>query len=375
MKVAVKDLAGAEVARIDLNESVFGVPLNRGVVYQALLRQRANARQGNASTKTRGMVSGTTRKPWRQKHTGRARIGTRMSPLWRHGGVVFGPHPKDFSQRIPKKMRRLAIRCLLSNHQSEGTLSILLDFDLAEGKTREMAEVLQALDIEGSVLLVTRDPDGNVIRSAHNIPRVKTLPANNINTGDLLKYEHLIMTVDAVRRAEGLWSGDLVRRRAPGEERPERQDPPADLEMLRAPTPRRVAAKAAAPVAKPAPEPTPEPETAPATATPARPTRSRRARAETARTERAPVAEEAPAPKPRSRAKTAAAPAAEAKPATRAKASAATAAKTTIAAKTKAASKPKASAKTTAAKPAAKPRTRASTTAKKPPARRPRSTS
>lgn len=359
MKVAVKDLAGAEVARMDLNESVFGVPLNRGVVYQALIRQRANARQGTASTKTRGMVSGTTRKPWRQKHTGRARIGTRMSPLWRHGGVVFGPHPKDFSQRIPKKMRRLAIRCLLSNHQSEGTLSILLDFDLAEGKTREMAEVLQALDIEGSVLLVTRDPNGSVIRSAHNIPRVKTLPANNINTGDLLKYEHLIMTVDAVRRAEGLWGGDLVRRRAPGEERPERQDPPADLEMLRAPTPRRVAAKAAAPVAEP--KPAPEPETAPATEAPARPTRSRRARAETAKTEPKPVAEEAPAATPRSRARTTAAPTAKEKPTTTAKA--------------KATHKPKASAKTTAAKPTAKPRTRASTTAKKPPARRPRSTS
>jgi hypothetical protein len=257
---------------------------------------------------------------------------------------------------MPKKMRRLAIRSLLSSHQSEGTLSILLDLDLEDGKTRGMAELLSALGIEGSVLLVTREPEGNVIRSARNLPSVKTLPANNINTGDLLKYEHLIMTVNAVRRAEGLWGSTVSRHRTPGEERPERVDPPADLEMLRAPTPRRVTAKAAEPVEEP------EPEAASASTGP---TRSRRARAEATRSQPAPAVEEteAPAPKSRSQAKAGVTPAAAKQAAE--KPTSGTKASPKAGAKPKAAAKPKPSAKTTTKKPVAK----------KPPTKRPRSTS
>ena len=216
IKMPVKDIEGAQVETIDLKESVFGVSMNEVVVHQALVWQRANARQGTASAKTRGEVAGTTRKPWRQKHTGRARVGTRMSPLWRHGGVVFGPSPRDFSQKMPRKMRRLAIRCLLSSKRENGELEVLRGLDLPDGKTRHFKGVLAALDVSGSVLVVTRESNENVIRSAKNLKGVKTLRASLLNTGDLLRYHHLIMTVDAVRVVEELWDGvSIDRKRIP----------------------------------------------------------------------------------------------------------------------------------------------------------------
>ena len=221
MQVPVRDLTGAEVDQIDLNEAVFGVPMRPAVVHQALVRQRANSRQGTASTKTRGHVSGGGRKPWPQKHTGRARAGSRRSPIFRHGGTTFGPHPRDYSQAMPRKMRRLAIRCMLSDKRSTGALVVLQDLNLAEGKTQGMANLLETLDVRGGTLIVTRDSDEKVIMSARNLPKVKTLPASLLNVGDLLKYEHLVITTDAIRRAEELWArGDIDRHRAPPVEEP-----------------------------------------------------------------------------------------------------------------------------------------------------------
>ena len=206
MQVPIKDLKGAEVATMDLNDAVFGLPMNRALVYQAVVRQRANARQGTADTKTRNSVSGSGKKPWPQKHTGRARAGDKRSPLWRHGGTVFGPHPRSYTQALPKKMRRLAIRCMLSDKQRNGELIILQDLALADGKTKEMADLLKVLDASATVLLVTAGADSKVIHAAQNIERVRTLPAALLNVGDLMKYHHLVMTVDAVKEAEGLWA-------------------------------------------------------------------------------------------------------------------------------------------------------------------------
>ena len=213
MQVAIKDLKGFQVDTIDLDNAVFGLPMNQPLVYQALVRQRANARQGNADTKTRSEVSGSDKKPWPQKHTGRARAGDKRSPLWRHGGTVFGPHPRTYEQALPKKMRRLAIKCMLSDKQRNGDLLVLRDFTLAEGKTKEVAVAVTALGLTGTVLLVTGQADPRVVHAAHNISTIHTLPASLLNVGDLLKYRNLVMTVEAVRVAEGLWAKD-VRRRA-----------------------------------------------------------------------------------------------------------------------------------------------------------------
>ena len=250
--VPVKDQKGKQVSQLTLSETVFGVPMNEAVVWQALVRQRANARQGTASTKTRGEVAGTTRKPWRQKHTGRARVGTRMSPIWRKGGIVFGPKPRDYSQAMPRKMRRLAIRCLLSDKRADGSLEVLKDLKLDQGKTKELLTVFEALKLEGSVLLVTNGSDPASIRSARNLSNVKTMPANLLNAGDLLKYEHLVMTVDAVKRAEEIWSTTKIdRKRAP-------------WAALEAPEPKAEAE----PTPEPEPETPPEPEAAPEEAEP-----------------------------------------------------------------------------------------------------------
>ena len=215
MQVPVVDLTGSEVGQIDLNEAVFGVPMRQALVYQAVVRQQANARQGTRETKTRAQVSGGGRKPWAQKHTGRARAGSRRSPLWRKGGVTFGPHPRDYSQRLPRKMRRLAIRCLLSDKQAGGNLVVLREMALAQGKSKEMAGLLAALEVRGSALVVTRESEVNVIRSARNLQKIKTLPASLLNVLDLLRHEYLVITVDAVHRAEELWGREIDRKRSP----------------------------------------------------------------------------------------------------------------------------------------------------------------
>ncbi|MBI3744058.1 MAG: 50S ribosomal protein L4 [Chloroflexi bacterium] len=275
MKHAVKDRAGKEIGTIGLNEAVFGVPMSEAIVHQALVWQRNNARQGTAKTKKRHEVQGSTRKPWRQKHTGRARAGQIRSPLWRHGGRIFGPIPKDWSQQLPKKMRRQAIRCLLTNKREEGNLAVLHDLTLNGGKTRELAEVIKALNLHETVLLVTGQADQAVAKSTRNLDSVKSLPAYQINVGDLLKYRHLVMTVDAIRVAEGLWANpNIDRKRTPFEESAmvpaevRLTETPSQAPAPAAPARKTRTRKAAAPVAAKsvadatpaAAEATPEPE-------------------------------------------------------------------------------------------------------------------
>jgi large subunit ribosomal protein L4 len=206
MQIPVYDLAGQVVEQLEVSEHVFGVPFNEAVVHQAVTAQRANARQGNASTKTRGEVDGSSRKLFAQKHTGNARAGSLRSPLRRKGGIVFGPRPHSFHQAINKKMRRLALRCVLSEKARGKDLLILRELDFSEPKTKEMVKVLAALDASGSTALIALpDMNENVIKSARNIPGIRTMRANLLNVVDVLSYGKLVMPVSAVREAEQLW--------------------------------------------------------------------------------------------------------------------------------------------------------------------------
>lgn len=205
MKLPVYNLAGEEVRKIEVKDTVFAVPFNEAVVHQVMIGLQANARQGTAATKTRSMVRGSTRKLYRQKGTGYARAGSKKSSLRRGGGVTFGPHPRDYRQQTPRKMRRLAIRCVLSAKAGDGELKVLEGFDFTEPKTKKMKETLGALGIESSALIVTMTPEENVIKSARNIPDIKTTPAGVLNILDILSHKNLVMTEAAVRIAEKLW--------------------------------------------------------------------------------------------------------------------------------------------------------------------------
>jgi len=205
METIVYNGKGSEMERVTLDESVFGVPMNEAVVHQALVRQRANARVGTASAKTRSEVAGSTRKLYRQKHTGRARAGDLRSPLRRHGGVIFGPKPRDYRQAMPRKMRRLAIKCLLSAKLADGEMKVIDKLELKEHKTKDMISILQALKIDRSALIALSSPDANVIKSTSNLTKIDAIQAIQLNVGDLLSHKHLIITVDAVRQVEELW--------------------------------------------------------------------------------------------------------------------------------------------------------------------------
>jgi len=203
--VPVYGLNGEVVEQIELNEAIFAIPFNEAVVHQAMVRQLANGRQGTASTKTRREVSGSMRKLYSQKHTGRARRGDRKSPLLRGGGVVFGPKPRSYRQSMPKKMRRLALKCLLSAKVREGNVKLVQELDFDEAKTKDMANVLSSLGIGSSALIVTAQSTINVTMSAANLPEVKVSPSALINVLDLLSYEILVATVPAVRNIEQIW--------------------------------------------------------------------------------------------------------------------------------------------------------------------------
>ena len=209
MQVPVYNLDGEVATHIEISDDVFGVAFNEAVVHQAMVRQRANARQGTADTKTRGEVSGSGRKLYRQKHTGLARAGSRKSPLRRGGGIVFGPHPRSYRQAMPKKMRQLALRCVLSAKARDEELMVLQELELDKPRTKEMVQILTALGVDSSALIVTGEPEDNVVKSGRNLVGIKTLPASLLNVVDILSYKMLLMTVAAVRRAEQLWGQRL----------------------------------------------------------------------------------------------------------------------------------------------------------------------
>lgn len=201
----VYSLKGEVVDQIQLSKVVFDQPFNEAVVHQAMARQLANRRQGTASTKARGEVSGSTKKLYAQKHTGRARRGNVKSPLLRGGGVAFGPKPRSYRQAMPKKMRRLALRCLLSAKVREGNIRLLQELDFEEPRTKDMIGILAALGSDASALILTAEMAPVVVKSAANLPEVKVAPSALINVLDLLSYKMLIATVPAVRNIEQIW--------------------------------------------------------------------------------------------------------------------------------------------------------------------------
>jgi large subunit ribosomal protein L4 len=205
VKVPVFDITGGEVRQIEISDAVFGVPFNEAAVHQVMVGMQANLRQGTADSKSRGEIVGSTKKLYRQKGTGYARAGSKKSPTRRGGGSAFGPKPRDYRQEIPKKLRRLAIRCILSSKAGDGDLKILDNFNFDEPKTSKMVEVLDALKIDSSAVIVTEKPETNVIKSARNIPQVITSPAGVINILDIISHKTLLMTESAVRAAEKLW--------------------------------------------------------------------------------------------------------------------------------------------------------------------------
>jgi large subunit ribosomal protein L4 len=211
MQVPLMNMQGQQVGTVELADAIFAAEINIPVMHQALVRQLANRRLGTHNTKTRSDVSGGGRKPWRQKGTGRARQGSIRAPHWRGGGVVFGPHPRSYEQRMPRKMRRLALRSALSVKAQEQQVVVLDELTLEAPRTRAIAEMLKALDIKRSALLLLPESNPNVELSARNLPHVKTLRAHYLNVRDLLGYETLVMPQQALATIESFLGGDTER--------------------------------------------------------------------------------------------------------------------------------------------------------------------
>lgn len=205
MDLEVFDLKGKKTGTIKVSDYVFGIDVNEPVVHQALLRQLANKRQGTADTQTRSEVSRTTKKQYAQKHTGRARRGSLTSPLMKGGGVVFGPHPRSYRQDMPKKMRRLALRSVLSGKVRDGEVKILKKIELAEPKTKLMSELLDVLGIESTAIIGVALSNDFVTMASTNLPGIKTTMVEMLSVADMLSHKVLVLDVDAVRRIEELW--------------------------------------------------------------------------------------------------------------------------------------------------------------------------
>jgi large subunit ribosomal protein L4 len=205
-KVALYDANGAQIGELDLNEKVFGIEPNKAVLYEFVKMQLANKRVGTASTKTRADVKGSGKKPWRQKGTGRARVGSRRNPVWTGGGIAFGPHPRDYSYRLPKKVRRLAMRSALSSKVIDNNIYVIDQFNLETPKTKDFEKILDSLNIMDTALVVTANDDVIVAKSARNIPDVKPVKADFVSVYDLLKYDALLITRDAVARIEEVFA-------------------------------------------------------------------------------------------------------------------------------------------------------------------------
>ncbi|MEW5898807.1 MAG: 50S ribosomal protein L4 [Bacillota bacterium] len=204
-QVVLYNMNGEQVGEVELNKDVFG-PINRFVLHDAVVKHLAGRRRGTHDTKTRAEVRGGGRKPWRQKGTGRARHGSIRSPIWRGGGIVFGPHPRDYSYPLPKKVRRLALKSALSAKAAEGKILVLDELKLAAPRTKEMLAILDNLGITGPVLLVTAARDENTFKSARNLPGVKTVAVEGLNTYDILASDTLLLTRDALARVEEVFS-------------------------------------------------------------------------------------------------------------------------------------------------------------------------
>ena len=204
-KVAVYNMEGKEVGSMDLNDAVFGVEVNEHLVHMAVLQQLANNRQGTQKAKTRSEVRGGGRKPWRQKGTGHARQGSIRAPQWKGGGVVFAPVPRDYSFKLNKKEKRAALKSVLTSRVQENKFIVVDELKMDEIKTKTFKGVLDNLNAE-KALVVLNDMDANVIASAKNIPTVKTTQTNELNVFDVLKYNTVVVTKDAVETIEEVYA-------------------------------------------------------------------------------------------------------------------------------------------------------------------------
>ncbi len=205
-KIDVYNIEGKKVSNIELADSVFGIEPNEKIVHSVLVNYLANQRQGTSNTKTRAEVAGGGRKPWKQKGTGRARQGSIRSPQWFKGGIALGPKPRDYSYRVNKKERRLAVRSVLSSKVLENNLVVVDSMNFDAIKTKNMVSALNNLKVEGKTLIVLPEKNENVQKSARNIEGVKTSLVNTINVYDLLKYNKLVLTVDAVKSLEEVYA-------------------------------------------------------------------------------------------------------------------------------------------------------------------------
>lgn len=205
-KAALYNTEGIKVGDVDLKDDVFGVPLNESLLHQAVVRHLANKRAGTAATKTRGLVRGGGRKPWRQKGIGRARVGSIRSPLWRGGGIVFGPEPRSYQQAMPRKMRRLALKSALSARAEEGNLIVIEELQLPEPKTKEAVKLLESLNVTGTALLVAHEEQPEFMRAVRNIPGISYQKVDSLNVYDVLAVDKVIITKLAVAKIEEVLS-------------------------------------------------------------------------------------------------------------------------------------------------------------------------
>lgn len=199
MEKKVLSTQGKELRTIELDDAVFGREVSQGAIYHAVRNELANARVGTADTKTRSEVAGSHRKPWRQKGTGRARSGTAQSPVWVGGGIAFGPHPRDYSYSLPRKMKRAAMMSLLSQKSQEDNLIVVEDFEVAGGKTRELAAIVGTLTGGERTVLIIRDEDAMIKRAGRNIPWLNSLSYNRLRAHDLLYGTKIVVTESAAR--------------------------------------------------------------------------------------------------------------------------------------------------------------------------------
>ncbi|WP_069650742.1 50S ribosomal protein L4 [Caloranaerobacter ferrireducens] len=205
-KVALYNVSGQQIGDIELSDSVFGVEINEHVLYEAVKNHLANRRQGTQSAKTRSEVRGGGRKPWRQKGTGRARHGSIRSPIWKGGGVVFAPKPRDYSYKLPKKIKRLAMKSALSSKVVNGEIIVLDELKMDRPKTKDMVSILNNLNSNKKALIVMSEKDENVVKSARNIQGVSTTLVNTLNVYDILNCDSFIITKDAVRKVEEVYA-------------------------------------------------------------------------------------------------------------------------------------------------------------------------
>ncbi|NLM05608.1 MAG: 50S ribosomal protein L4 [Tissierellia bacterium] len=205
-KVNVLDMEGRTVSEMELNPSIFDIEINEHAVYEAVKNHLANRRQGTHSAKTRAEVRGGGRKPWRQKGTGRARQGSIRSPQWKGGGVVFAPKPRDYSYKLPKKIKRLALKSILTSKVHENEIIVVDDIKFEEPKTKDMVKFLNAINADKRTLLVIDGNDINVIKSASNIPYTATANVNAVTTYDIIKYNSLVITKAAIEKLEEVYS-------------------------------------------------------------------------------------------------------------------------------------------------------------------------